>query len=407
MTKERTLRSYFQAVSGDKFSAPQVNAGYIKTSQQVVISEGHNYRMLGRSVGNIGGPFKSSKTEYVVNSSEIKLSEAPGSNYERYAIGTPITPGGFRSAVLAGDLTAQQIQDGVPGATDAQMDIVGTRMVRACIPTNPLVDGSTALAELISRRPSVPGSTIRKDGLNSSSAAGEYLNFEFGVSPTVRDTAAIVSISQRADKILEQLQRDSGRLIRREFELPPPKVVTSTVSTQTGQYLQLAPSHVPSIYLQEPGTLTETLSTEHRRWFSGAFMYHLPKEGLARYFQERDHLYGLVPDLNTVYNVIPFSWAVDWFSNLGDVVSNISAFAQDGLVMPYGYVMWETTTTRTWTLTNRVRINGTMTSYTTSCSARSVQKRRKPANPFGFGLTDEGLSTRQKAILIALGLNRR
>jgi hypothetical protein len=33
-------------------------------------------------------------------------------------------------------------------------------------------------------------------------------------------------------------------------------------------------------------------------------------------------------------------------------------------------------------------------------------KQRLPATPFGFGLTFDGLSTKQKAILTALGITR-
>lgn len=104
-----------------------------------------------------------------------------------------------------------------------------------------------------------------------------------------------------------------------------------------------------------------------------------------------------------LWELAPWSWAVDWFSNTGDVIHNISTLGYDGLVMEYGYMMTHTQYDR--------RVEATALVNGVSVSARTVSrretKRRTVATPYGFGIDDTTLSPRQLAILAALGLSRR
>jgi hypothetical protein len=95
---------------------------------------------------------------------------------------------------------------------------------------------------------------------------------------------------------------------------------------------------------------------------------------------------------------------VDWFSNAGDVINNAQAFALGGLVMPYGYIMEETTIVELYEQdhTGLTGVHGP--SPTTMCE--STIKRRRPANPFGFGVGWQGLTPTQLAISAALGITR-
>jgi hypothetical protein len=107
-----------------------------------------------------------------------------------------------------------------------------------------------------------------------------------------------------------------------------------------------------------------------------------------------------------LWNIAPWSWAVDWFTNTGDVIHNISTLGFDGLVMQYGYAM------RQSTLLSDQR-------FVTTGSAGRIPfgwefqrqevleyKQRIAANPYGFGITDLSLSSRQLGILAALGLTQ-
>jgi hypothetical protein len=115
-------------------------------------------------------------------------------------------------------------------------------------------------------------------------------------------------------------------------------------------------------------------------------------------------LLGIIPTPSTLWNLAPWSWATDWFLNTGDVISNLTDWATDGLVMRYGYMMEHTIVRDTYTLTKPglsspgVRVQ--------PLTLVTETKMRRKANPFGFGLTWSGLSPRQTAIAVALGLTR-
>jgi len=113
----------------------------------------------------------------------------------------------------------------------------------------------------------------------------------------------------------------------------------------------------------------------------------------------------------TLWNLTPWSWAVDWFSNTGDVLSNVSSWKSDGLVMQYGYIMETSITRHTYRYIPTKNWNG-VSPYTGDYKAipplivEKISKIRRRANPFGFGVTWDGLSPIQATIAAALGLSR-
>jgi hypothetical protein len=145
-------------------------------------------------------------------------------------------------------------------------------------------------------------------------------------------------------------------------------------------------------------------------WFRGAFTYHLPSGYDSRKKLDKIHLYadkilGLDLSPETFWNLTPWSWAVDWFSNTGDVISNVQSFAKDGLVLRYGYIMEHSVHKITYTLGKSYVAYNTVSPGDVSFVTET--KKRIPASPFGFGLTYSALSAQQKAIMAALGLSRR
>lgn len=122
---------------------------------------------------------------------------------------------------------------------------------------------------------------------------------------------------------------------------------------------------------------------------------------------ELDYLYGVVPGLDTLYQLTPWSWLVDYFSNLGDIVSNLNAFASEGLVMPFAYIMSQKDTVVRSSLEYEFWNGSGWSKDTVFDTVFLTSKRRLPAHPFGFGISDSGLTGKQLSILVALGLSRR
>ena len=126
-------------------------------------------------------------------------------------------------------------------------------------------------------------------------------------------------------------------------------------------------------------------------------------------------LLGAEPDLNTLWQLAPWSWAVDWTLNAGTWIKSLQALLSYGTVLRYGYVMEKTTITDTFFAGDVVRgqTPGFESTYTSrpfpavqAITLRTTVKKRVQANPFGFGVSWDGLSNIQRAIVAALGITR-
>lgn len=281
--------------------------------------------------------------------------------------------------------------------TDSSMNAFGTKAIAATAPTNPAFDMSTLLGELVTGGlPTMAGSSFFKEQSKLARNAGsEYLNVEFGWKPLIRDVRDFAKVVKQSGKILEQYRKGSDTKIRVAFDGGTDDV-TRTWSGNVPTY--------PS-FISGPGTVSETRIG--RQWFRGAFRYHIPvADSTYGKFQEwmsmADHLLGVRVTPETLWNIAPWSWALDWFANTGDIMANISNLGRDGLVLQYGYSM--SSSTRETRIT-ALYTHGSQRWYSSRTISRSY-KRRRHATPYGFGVDLGSLSAKQVAIIAALGLSR-
>jgi len=240
--------------------------------------------------------------------------------------------------------------------------------------------------------------------------ADDYLNFQFGLAPIAADVASFASVVSRFNVLVKQYERDAGKVVRRKWSFEPIRTETyATLAAGNGPSLPGASSGVYAAYTDDPqGRVILSRKTEIRRWFSGAFTYYLPVGYYSRnkalsFSTQASKLFGLEPTPETLWNLAPWSWAVDWITSAGDVVSNISDWSTDGLVMRYGYLMEHASAVDTYYWRGSIKYGASPPSPVV-VSHSSKQRRR--ANPFGFGLTWGGLSPRQLAIAASLGISR-
>jgi len=279
----------------------------------------------------------------------------------------------------------------------SDLDELGASLVDAVRPTNPSVDTATTVAELFNEGKFF---SLTPD----SSLSGNYLNYSFGIAPTVSFVKDFTTAARSADAILEQYERDAGKLVRRQWDLP--KDITSDQGSGTLWTRWRFPSDTDQgfTYDLQGGWKWDRKRVIKRR-FAGAFTYPLPVEGWRRTLAEFERLYGVMPGIDTAWELVPFSFVVDYFSNAGSVLSNLNAFTLDGLVMPYGYVSEEIISDYTFsgTYSYRETPTGPLKSRSQLLELKIKQKRRRKANPFGFGV-DGDLTGRQLSILAALGI---
>lgn len=291
----------------------------------------------------------------------------------------------------------------------------GTLAIKSTKPDNPAVGLAVALAEL--RREGLPhlsgSQLVQKDADRIRKLGGEYLNIEFGWKPIVSDIIDTMHMVDKAQAIIKQYARDSGRVVRRRMSFP--EIVSEvTLPEATGYGLfdntDVDPWFGNTYSLSPAGKQNQTTVTKQNIWFSGAYTYYLPKnDGIAgkldRYSALADKLLGLQVTPEVLWNLAPWSWLSDWHFNVGHILSNLESFKTDGILLRYGYLMRHTTVSRTCTLKGpRLRVDPVGTTYTNRLFIERKERRR--ADPFGFSLNPNQYSDRQWAILGALGLSK-
>lgn len=373
------------------------------------ISTGHPFRQLGKSKMDIGGEFR-----------VVKHTYREGRQTQPRVLTVNTSPPVSGNYVYDGPLFAYtELVTGTAFPASAHsskstLGYYGTKAIALTIPTNPLWDLSTFVGELREGLPSLVGVNLFKDRtLRAKNAGGEYLNFEFGWRPLVNDVRSFSNAVSNSDKVLKQYERNSGKRVKRALQFPTERSISVTkLNTPGDGSARGFPRPVlPNGIVQKEGTLTRTTVTERKMWFKGCFTYYLPPlskgKNTARNVALANKLYGVRLTPETLWNLTPWSWGADWLGNFGDVIHNVNAFANDGLVMPYAYIMEHVTVHVTYELVG-VRFYSTGTKdHNFRQEFVTETKSRLPASPFGFGLNPSiDFSGRQWAILGALGLSK-
>lgn len=371
-------------------------------STQSTQSRGHAWPSAGRATTDVGGNFTTSRILLLHNFSPGTVSSYPRSGSSFKGVQWAIAPGTAIKAALAA----------VAPSSDANLMKLGTTAIARSLPTNPVADAGTFIGELKSGLPKLVGRELYKTKFKDyRKVGGEYLNVEFGWKPLISDLQKFGKAAIESEKILEQLHRDSGKNVRRKFSFPDDVNTTASEFNNRLAFL-CGQDYSQNVFSSTTGAklrITQTVTT--KTWFSGCFTYHLNlgktlPDRIARHAAEARKLYGVELTPETVWNLAPWSWAVDWEGNIGDVLHNVSRFSQDGLVLRYGYIMQQKTAKIDYTLGGHggLRVLGTPPDLHVSVIAQSKVRRR--ATPFGFGFDMTALTGRQSAILGALGISR-
>jgi hypothetical protein len=299
----------------------------------------------------------------------------------------------------------------------SQLDALGATAISRCKPTNSVASLATALGELVKDGlPSLALDTWKHKADTGRNIGNDYLNTEFGWKPLVHDIKSFAGGVTHARKLLAQYERDAGKVVRRHYTFPTITEVAVPIDLNTNTQVYYEPFNTlfmnSGLTSTQKGLLVQERTTVQRRWFSGAFTYYLPTGYDSRNEVDRiallaKQILGLDINPSLLWELAPWSWAVDWFSNAGDVISNVSDFQNDSLIMRYGYMMEHTINKVTYTRKHKNVFKDASQLVDSSVSLITETKMRRRANPYGFGLTWDNLSLRQLSILSALGITRR
>lgn len=274
---------------------------------------------------------------------------------------------------------------------------LGSTAIAKSIPDIPTFSLFRFIGELRAGLPAVPLYTLAKEK-KLRNVGGEYLNYQFGLAPLISDVQKL--LQQLMDPALRSAVKRVLNEEHRVRKLLDKGTTTSTVPVTGTQLISSSSSGYAS------ATGSETTVQSYRIWSSCSFVYQQASLLDQMLSDLDDQLGGLgaIPTAIDAWNLIPWSWLVDWFSNFNHVVTNLSFLGRDGLRMQRGYVMASYSDVLTSTQT-RYNWYG-HSSFTTTGVRTFERKYRVPASPFGFGLTWKDFTPFQLSILTGLGISR-
>jgi len=233
--------------------------------------------------------------------------------------------------------------------------------------------------------------------------ADHWLNTQFGWLPFLNDIRKSIKTYLAFDKQFKQLVENNGQWQRRGCTVRT-ELDTEVIASDS-QHTAHAPLQSSYFYSNPFQTGHYEVRRVHslKSWFSASFKYYIPDiqsiEFKRWYIQQ---IFGMHVSPSLVWELTPWSWLVDWFSNAGDVISNITSPNYDGLVAQYAYVMGKIEDVYTISSCHNLGTSPINASITYSAKSES----REAASPFGFGLSGPDLTPRQNSILAALGISR-
>jgi hypothetical protein len=232
-----------------------------------------------------------------------------------------------------------------------------------------------------------------------------WLALKFGWEPLLSDLRKCYDFQTTAQKKLAWLLQRNGKPTRTKTILKEESELWDGGWDYTRQY----PGFVTQFYADTPyATYRSTLFD--RVWASARWRFWLPDTppdyGWSNPVVQK--LFGLYPSPSQLWNSLPWTWLIDWFSSVGDILENMDIGVADRLTADSFYVMRESGhrgENSYFAKYHSFPSDETIAVQVTS-HYEVVQKTRLPGDPFGFNTNPNDLSAMQLSILGALGWSR-
>ena len=256
----------------------------------------------------------------------------------------------------------------------------------------------------------------------------QSLNVQFGWAPIMRDIAAGIELLISIDRALfpsDSTRRRRKRVIFEASHLTDRSVDWCIAPHLTDRYSGWSPgpsqtalwnSRSPSGFVQRASLATHlAIRGTADVWTTAKFRTGLSPNAVSNGYLDRGiDLLGLRLTPEVVWELTPWSWLIDWFSNTGTIIANVSTLGATNALLNYAY---STLRYRFSCSYNAVRPNIPETPYFGMSGFTGYKgqigfleeydmKIRGSASPFGFSVSTEALTGGQWGILASLGLAR-
>jgi len=253
---------------------------------------------------------------------------------------------------------------------------------------------------------------LRSPSMSPKGVADHFLNYQFGWRPFLGDLSSFSDVLTNMNSHVRRITADNGRPVRRRVSL----LNDTSLETYSDVGFEFVSDVLPdgpilNCFKAVPERIT-TDTTEMSVSASGKFRYYRPEFDSSKSdynsawssAQRQLTVLGARISPINLYKAYPWTWALDWVSNVGDYLEYVSDSLVDSLAAEYFYVTVHMIKKRTleyvlpfWSGTVRLQFTR---------SVKAVE-RVEGDSPFDFDLSWNSLSPRQLSIAGALGLTRR
>jgi hypothetical protein len=156
---------------------------------------------------------------------------------------------------------------------------------------------------------------LKGAGSNLLKLAGNVnLSYQFGIRPIIEDLKKIISFSDQVERRIKEIERLKTRGLRRT--IPLGKLDSVTVNQHINGFI------VNSTYwtFWADGDIMTVLDVgAHCRWIPSMDLSTITP-GEMRSLARRA-VWGLTVDFKTAWELIPWTWLIDWGTNIGEYLA--------------------------------------------------------------------------------------
>lgn len=156
----------------------------------------------------------------------------------------------------------------------------------------------------------------------------EYLSYQFGWRQTFSDVMNLLAAPERFSKRINFLIRRNGQptTYRRQ------RVIADNGSTSLG-------FNYSTFYTEDVFPMSHEVIREHTIKMVVNTTFEFPGVDMPN-FRKSEFIrqLGVVPSPTDLYNLVPWTWLVDWFTGLGNYVEVIDSINQDRELINWGLI---------------------------------------------------------------------
>ena len=399
-------KRYYEEMTRAAFPA-ETATGSLSTDRVSLVDSGHPFTKVTGVYFPITAKVKLN-TYYYGYDGDVWAPAAQLYNASGRTMSLPTTSFSMTTSQVRQNMLNGVFKSISPDKDDASLMVTLIELLRGDIPK---------LIGDLQRFTSISGRSIKDYKQAVNSVGDQYLNSVFGWTPLVKDLAKTIQVLLTIDRMVyaESFRR------KRDWQGPTDSS-ESAWSTSLGSGADPVLQGSKRTY-SGGGTIDGSLIVEGTQRITRGENYHLssrissiakPNSKTIGFVDQANEILqrlGFVTSLAEVWELVPYSWLVDWVSNIGASIHNANVYSPSSgkYTVDFAYLTTWTSHTTEQSVRSARYASDPNTSWKITRGKSflsSVTKWRERATPFGFGTQLGSLSAGQFAILTALGLAR-